>query len=68
MVPNGDLEDDDDLEMKVDVGEGEDELATMATSNQGTKNVLISLISRILLHQLYTPFWSTLLEAENFIS
>jgi hypothetical protein len=41
MVPHGDdLEDDDDLEMKVDVGEGEDELATMASSNQGTEMCL----------------------------
>jgi hypothetical protein len=38
MVPHGDIleEDDDDLEMKVDVGEGEDELATMGSSSQGT--------------------------------
>jgi hypothetical protein len=40
MVPHGDdLEDDDDLEMKVD-GEGEDELAAMASSNKGTKMCL----------------------------
>jgi hypothetical protein len=37
IVPHGDdLEDDDDLEMKVDVREGEDELATAANSSQGT--------------------------------
>lgn len=35
IVPHGDdLEDDDDLEIKVEFGEGEDELATMASSSQ----------------------------------
>jgi hypothetical protein len=38
MLPHGDdLEDDDDLEMKVDIGDGEDELASVASSNKGTK-------------------------------
>lgn len=35
VTPGDDLEDDDDLEQKTVVGEGEDELATMASSSQG---------------------------------
>jgi hypothetical protein len=35
VPPGDDLEDDTDLEMKVEVGEVEDELVTMASSSQG---------------------------------
>jgi hypothetical protein len=35
VAPGDDLEDDNDLEMKVEVGEVEDELATMTSSSQG---------------------------------
>jgi hypothetical protein len=38
IPPADDLEDDNDLEMKVEGGEVEDELATMASSSQGKMN------------------------------